>query len=254
MVGTPDKRYDSFIATIAEKKEDRLNLKNVKILSWNYDVQIELSLKRYSTKKIMELKEDFQIFPNQNSYNLDSGDLINENMFGVIKLNGNAIWESTIYSGEKYKTTLFDKTFEKYPEFLADLISEYDSLFPNNELKLDDSLKYFNFAWETDNNFPDKYPGYLKNHTEAEKIASGTQILVVIGYSFPVFNREIDNKLFNSMTKLKKIYIQDKTPERIQSTMKNAFRIFQPPFHQQNPEKVFQLEYNINQFVIPYEL
>ena len=40
--------------------------------------------------------------------------------------------------------------------------------------------------------------------------------LVVIGYSFPYFNRKIDRLIFENMPHLKKIYIQDKYPERIQ--------------------------------------
>ncbi len=41
----------------------------------------------------------------------------------------------------------------------------------------------------------------------------GTTILVVIGYSFPFFNREVDKKIINNIKKsgnlFKKIYYQD---------------------------------------------
>jgi D-ribose pyranose/furanose isomerase RbsD len=37
-----------------------------------------------------------------------------------------------------------------------------------------------------------------------------TEILVIIGYSFPFFNREIDLKIFNGLRNLKKVYYQVK--------------------------------------------
>lgn len=42
-------------------------------------------------------------------------------------------------------------------------------------------------------------------------MVSGTTILVVIGYSFPFFNREVDKQIFNELNNrvLKKIYFQD---------------------------------------------
>jgi hypothetical protein len=133
-------------------------------------------------------------------------------------------------------------------------------------------LSCLNFAWENDNNYIDKYRGHSKNLEEAEHIASETEILVVIGYSFPIFNREIDNILFKKMQKLKKVYIQDREPEKIKSTMQNAFEILQtkktinsfgfeansttlPVGELKLVDNVeFRLESNTNQFVIPFEL
>jgi len=95
-------------------------------------------------------------------------------------------------------------------------------------------------------------------------VARETEILVVIGYSFPIFNREIDNRLFKAMDdKLVKVYIQDMYPQKIESTMKNAFEVFQKEpvlrtgYVDQyiEPRKInFYLEDNLNQFVIPFEL
>ena len=42
---------------------------------------------------------------------------------------------------------------------------------------------------------------------------------VVIGYTFPFFNREIDRKVFELMPNLKTIYVQDPNAENI---MKNV--------------------------------
>jgi hypothetical protein len=252
-----DPRYDGFIAAITEKQGGRLGLKgNIKVLTWNYDIQLELSLKRYVNRKVHEIKEDFQIFPNHNSFSLENGSLINMDRFAVLKLNGNAFWDNPSITGESLRTTLFDQYFddEDSIKVLGKLLDQVNWLQANNNRLLDEAIKYFNFAWETDKEFSDKYIGHENNLTEALRIARQAEILVVIGYSFPVFNRDIDSNLLNEMIHLKKIYIQDFHPEKIKSLMENAFKIFQIHVTSQNPKKEFQLEDSTDQFIIPYEL
>jgi hypothetical protein len=148
------------------------------------------------------------------------------------------------------------------------LLEELEMLDFHNNI----ACRFFNFSWEALKNFTGrKHPQHETNLVEAERIATNTEILVVIGYSFPIFNREIDNRLFRKMDNLKKVYIQDKQPENIKSTMQNAFEVFQRKktvnmfgnevtpsgslVDIQLADKVsFHLESNTNQFVIPYEL
>ncbi|MBI5857109.1 MAG: hypothetical protein HZB42_05625 [Sphingobacteriales bacterium] len=252
----PDKRYDSFLAALFNKINSNLSIAdNIRILTWNYDLQIELSVKRYLNNSISSIKTLFQIFPNQSSIEHDVNEIFDHTKFGVVKINGNAFW-SKLSTEKKSTPTVLDTYFGKY-EATASIIGraliEYNYLFYNSA-EGDTFLKMFNFAWERDSDFTNKYSGYNGNLNIAERIASNTEILVVIGYSFPVFNRETDLRLFSSMINLKKVYIQDKNPDRIQSTMMNAFKIFQPPYHDRNLEKLFQLESNVTQFVIPYEI
>jgi len=63
------------------------------------------------------------------------------------------------------------------------------------------------FAWEKRSNTQQ----YLVNTTQiVQEVAKDTTILVVIGYSFPFYNREIDNMVFEIIKPtLKKIYFQD---------------------------------------------
>jgi hypothetical protein len=81
-----------------------------------------------------------------------------------------------------------------------------------------------------------------------------TDILVVIGYTFPLFNRTIDNALISKMPRLTKIYIQDKYPVAIQNTMQNAFERLQEPFHENKFRVEFSLSNSLNQFVLPFEI
>ena len=46
-------------------------------------------------------------------------------------------------------------------------------------------------------------------------------ILVVIGYTFPFFNREIDRMIFSQMECLQKIYIQDPNANNIVGNKEN---------------------------------
>ena len=58
----------------------------------------------------------------------------------------------------------------------------------------------------------------------ADHMASDTTILVIIGYSFPYFNRKTDAQIFNKLKesgKLKKIYFQN--PYLDGSFLKNQF-------------------------------
>jgi hypothetical protein len=58
----PDKRYDSFIASIISTEKGKLKLPGeIKIITWNYDLQFELSIREYlKGKTISEIQEWIQ--------------------------------------------------------------------------------------------------------------------------------------------------------------------------------------------------
>ena len=63
--------------------------------------------------------------------------------------------------------------------------------------------RHINYAWE-------KNPLAEKARLAAREIFKNTDILVIIGYSFPPFNKEIDQELFNELKNKKtKIFYQD---------------------------------------------
>jgi len=77
------------------------------------------------------------------------------------------------------------------------------------------------FGWDMHNKIPwsDTHPNYLQ-----QKI-SGAKNLVVIGYSFPEFNRWMDRRIFNSLNKddsLKRIYIQNPDIQDIPGSLLRA--------------------------------
>ena len=270
-----DKRYDSFIASVAKRSDNDLVLNgNIKILSWNYDSQLELCLKKFlpQPNELNLIKKKFQIHPNFQSYNKKSVAL-DFKRFALIKLNGTAVWEDVPDNPQALPITIFDKqstndiptiineTEDNFIKQLGIYVDNYRHAYWNlpqvNKLQPTHLLQ---FAWEHETDEVPKYNGISDNLTDAISIAEQTEILVVIGYSFPVFNREIDKLLFDVMFKsnrdermLKKVYIQDLFPKKIESTMKSAFMIFQS-YGPDEIEIKFQHEDNLNQFVIPYEL
>lgn len=275
-----DKRYGSFIAAITKKrypivssgKSDGNSLaaenrefelsRHVRILSWNYDLQFEMSLQEFTKTVLQTTKAAYQILPNRTTYNENRDLPYLPGRFAMVKLNGDAIWDLEELPSINKWSIVDGKKFNNEEGRLYEFLDRFEKSNQVFESPFSPVIS-FNFAWENDNNFREKYVGHSKNLEAAEAIAAETEILVVIGYSFPVFNREIDSKLFTKMANLKKVYIQDKNPDRIKSTMVNAFKILQQTTNEWSEKDLkyvakplidFQLEQYTDQFLIPYEL
>lgn len=252
-------RYDSFFAAILNGTSDgNLSVRpNVKILTWNYDQQIELALKTYVQKEVNFIKETYQIFPNEKTLQSQQPINFDPQAFAVVKLNGNAFWHSPTITGSDYSLSLFDNNIidNNKDTLLGYTLKEYDLISRmNNGKSLNESLSEFNFSWESDQAFTDKYAGYYHNREIARGIAERTEYLVVIGYSFPVFNRQADKFIIDSMKSIRKVYIQDPNAEAIKSTMENGFDIFKNNRDSPQYGIPFQLEKSTYQFLIPFEL
>jgi hypothetical protein len=178
-----DARALSFLTTIAQNEKLP---QNIHILSWNYDSQLEMAAKKLKPARsnVYQKIKGFTTWPNfQDSFDYDKRHQYkNEDIF-LLHLNGIAGYN---YS----KSTFAEKT---------DTVYNFDPAV--------DTL--LSFAWEDESN--DNKKSFVERRMEkAKKIAEGTDILVVIGYSFPFFNRKVDDIVFHSMkASLTKIYFQD---------------------------------------------
>ncbi len=170
-----DTRYLSFLISLLN--DDGEIPSHVNFISWNYDYQFQIAHQKLkSSSRVKSL--DF--VPNTMG---DGGP------FKLAQLNGIA---GRYFVGNHVRSLLHDSI----PKIMEQLEKEY---------KLDSNL--FTFAWE-------KTPtaaNYLKKAFESSlEMAKDTTILVVIGYSFPFYNREIDNQIIGAMKdSLRKIYFQD---------------------------------------------
>jgi len=198
-----DPRYLPFFANLLNKNESRINIAPIKILSWNYDSQIETTLEKFSIKLENNKYSDFEF----------------------IKLNGTSNFKLTDemdffnFNSDAFSHGVMGK--------FADFLSQQNN--PCSSMKL-------KFAWETDDE------EVQEARSKAVSILKETDIVVVIGYSFPDFNRSIDREIFSKFEG-KKIYIQDPKGEII----RERFNGVKPDF------KNIHIRFDPDNFLVPSE-
>lgn len=210
-----EKRFDNLVACLINRQNGILSLNNrVKIISWNYDLQPELILKNYFDEYgIHQVKENCQIIPNRlTGKNAEENKLIDISKFALIKLNGNALFDYHSENKLPGQSLIFDE--KESIGFLSKFLAEYKLLDKRNS---SGGTKLLNFAWEEyDDN---TYRNYNFNDIleTAISVANQTNILIVIGYSFPYFNSNIDRYILSQMTDIKSVIIQDNNFEEIKN-------------------------------------
>jgi hypothetical protein len=237
-----DERYISLFAGLLERTP-LTNIKlgdNFKFVTWNYDFQVELALLSFdnSLPNFGEFLSKNGVYPNnQRSAN---------SPYRFIHLNGMSGFRYDYENPNDYLYFNGD-IFESKQNWLYRVFFDLDG-------KTNDYPIYF--AWEKESNIsfhvgdaaPMNSNGAVK---EALKVIEKTNILVVIGYSFPFFNREVDRQLFNSevLKNCEKIYVQDPNFDKdsfIEQFQLSSFkdRIF----------KVAHTKEGLQSFFIPPEL
>ncbi len=223
-----DKRYDSFFASLLT--ENYINFpKNVRIISWNYDFQFE--------KAFIEYSEENNLSRNQSILNVltkFTNDDFENSKFSIIKLNGSSNIIDPKWRRQYYFFNEFNDKISV--EFIDEILSHFAYL----RYKITDHHSGLSFAWEGNINDKNGVINISKNET------FDTEILIVIGYSFPYFNREIDREIIGNMVNLKKVYFQDPFADNI----KERFLSIIPSF---KPENLIS-RFDVGQFLLPNEL
>jgi hypothetical protein len=237
-----DPRYDAFFAQILKKEVGGLQLPdNIKMLSWNYDVQAEYSISKFFKKETLnDLIETNMVFP-QNNYKE-----IQDDKFMLIKLNGTFCGEvaeaneSYLYEEFNFndikshvlKNSLFDEpvsTEKSKIEILSDkLIDKIDSKSKSGIL----------YSWENN-------PAANRIREISLNAVKNTDALIVIGYSFPNFNREIDKSLLSKMGGLREVYIQVENREKFEIIKSKIVSI--KPYLEKT---IFPVDF-VNEFYVP---
>ena len=223
IINKKDGRYDTFLASVLDLN---LNIDDrITILTWNYDSQFELAYKEYGEEKAADrIRKKLGI--------ADLKDTSYETRNQIFKLNGTANFMQRIDLNQ-YQ--------ELDDELLLTLLDAYIQ-----GVNVSTSNSRISFAW-------DNKQYISKNFEEAlQKAIQDAEVLVVIGYTFPFFNREIDRKIFNYMTNLKKIYIQDPNAEQIISSLDSLYSIQHTAITHVN-DKVKPIK-STSQFYLPPEL
>ena len=219
-----DIRYDSFFASIINGFAHNLP-KSINIISWNYDSQFELAYSKFSN--------DFRIQNNMSMLNLmtkltrENRDNVDER-FSIFKINGTAAFHDHM---NKLYPILRPEDEKIKPAIHA---IEWYHVWANEK-------RYFpslSFAWE----------GRQETNKLLElcKVAcQNTTSIVIIGYSIPFFNRDIDRKIIEAMPNLKKVYFQSPEAE----ALKERFLAFKEMDQASLISKT-----NTDQFFLPNEL
>jgi hypothetical protein len=214
-----DFRYDSFFASII--KDWQLILpKSIKIVSWNYDQQFELAFQAFSGLD--------GLYVNQDKLNIlakNYSDNKVKDEFSIYKINGTASFILKNPNSTSY-FDLIGKNIEK----ANNIVSMIDSIKSSN------AVASLSFAWEL---------GFESHLDQIIKNVAKTETLVVIGYSFPFFNRDTDRKIIKNMKSLTKVYFQ--SPEA--GVIKERFLAIRGEF----PDKHLICRSDVNQFLIPDE-
>lgn len=202
-----DNRYDSLIAGLIKPLRGEFSLfSKINFITWNYDLNLIYSIKNFVSQNIG----------------------INE-YIQSISTNNDKIWECKEdlkiinMNGYFYSSRLKDlKEFSSMN--FAEVVTRH---FPlgfkiDNDLQSADAEK-INFAWEN----------YSENDenpiiSEAKNAISRSQAIIVIGYTFPLYNRLTDFIYFNSKSlNSKTLYIQDPNAEEIIKRICNDFSLNQ---------------------------
>lgn len=184
-----DKRYFALLSVLLEKGNEgfpKLN-ENISFLTWNYDLQLESSFETFFPRKSIS-------FQDTNKY-INFMNLINDQKRNEI-LHLNGFRGTFIAENKEIYETVNKNNLDSLEKYLSSLIQN------STQFKKIDYTNSIKYAWEIDSDTKGK----------ALKIMEETNILVIIGYSFPAFNRKIDSELIKEFEKkdgYKKVYYQD---------------------------------------------
>jgi hypothetical protein len=225
----PDTRYDNFWASILKSKLEFPS--NLKIISWNYDFQLELTYLGFLGGDSLNMSRRTL---NISSLETKSFRPDKDNCFEVFKLNGSATFSSKAVGKTNYWIDNFNGT--AIDEFIISLVGTYEKICDIDR----DINNHLSFAWEHQTN--NEFYNHLK------QTVFDTEVLVVIGYSFPFFNRDIDKMVFNDFMgdKLRKVYFQAPDAE----DLRERFLAINDRIHPDN----LVLRKDVKQFTLPNEL
>ncbi|HNU62867.1 MAG TPA: hypothetical protein PKL04_11770 [Methanofastidiosum sp.] len=232
-----DARYDAFFAALLTDENHLVKLpENINIISWNYDFQIELFLgSLLAVEDSRQLEERISIYPSSLRPTHDT--------FSIVKLNGTALgrYGNGIFNKEAFDPKIYKTKFigDCRDRMIEKLIKDYfqNVYLSNPDQKYEPSILY---SWEK---------GIISESARhyAKKIMSNTDYLIVIGYSFPTFNRTVDRDLLSSLKSLKTIYIQ--SPEETIDAVEQRLHALMGNTPQNNINSIPE----VDEFFIPYE-
>ncbi len=213
-----DPRYINLISAIIRKEGEISIPDNINFITWNYDTQLEKAINLFDkSKTLLDICNKIKVYPASQS-----------TLSKIIHLNG-------ISGFLKKKTGEIelipcDNTKPYYEKMKQ--ISDYYSAVNTIE---DSTLIKFSWDSEIANNEALKM---------AKLVIQESDYLIIVGYSFPLFNREADIAMLRTLPHKCKIIIQN---PNITTDMFNEY------FEKINPPKNNIIVKDASQFFVPSE-
>lgn len=188
-----DNRYEYFLGSVLD--DNGMLVPNVNILSWNYDMQVEIAYCERTGLSLYEAISNLNLLSGQARSRFNDA-------YRMVKLNGTAglfvenSWEQQMSYLVDFPGAKFDyNTLLLFFNYLTELVN------PDNRMSGSQLNPQIFFAWEKN-----QHSNYVRK--TAKDIMTNTDILVVIGYSFHPFNAPVDKEMLAGATDLSKIYLQ----------------------------------------------
>lgn len=203
-----DPRYDVIFAALLDENATKLP-SNLRVISWNYDLQFEKSFSDFTLSHFSNAFSELAVYPNPSSIRIrpTAPDA------RMVKINGTAGMhydngDNKIYFPEQVK----DYNFET---MMSELINGIEQILlrPNNKPRYESMLQ---FAWENSHEVREA-------RIRAENLIEETDILVIIGYSFPLYNRRIDKQILQRLSSDATVYLQVSSDKY--NTILNRFKL-----------------------------
>jgi hypothetical protein len=206
-----DFRYDSFLASVLTQESHKPPIlpSNVRIITWNYDSQLDKA---------------FYGFSDDTNWVIRHITLGNQ----VHRINGCC---GTLQPGH-----IGGEFVQVFDTGNLDVLNKTIGLYEKYINSTEGASPDINFAWE----FPLEVV-----QRQVEPVIRRSTILIIIGYSFPFFNREIDRMILQSLGDLRKVYLQ--LPASAQDAVSERINALVPKY-----PKIERI-YDENAFHIPNE-
>lgn len=204
-----DKRYDALVAGLLKPIKGKTEVFcKTNFITWNYDLNLFLSLKNYFSPEstIGQFKDSIQ----KSSFEWNIYDQIS-----VINMNG------YFYSNE----------FDGIENLNRDLSFEHILMKKNNNGFFETEIvnkdaELIKFAWESE----------LHQAKIAKEKIQASKNIVAIGYTFPLYNRLIDFSYLetNDLGYDKRMIIQDPNADKIRQNLLDLFELIEDGTLKQN--------------------
>ncbi len=182
---TFDGRYRTFLNHFFSQSTKQLP-PEINIVSWNYDLQIEGTFCRANNYCSLELAQtDLNISPSKAFKK-------NSEASHIIKLNGTA----GVYSEGSLESQKFGNLITGFKDDILSVIKNNINLIYNYSVK-----PSVTFAFEHNDETNE-------NQKIAKELIKFSDIVIIIGYSFPTMNNNTDRHIFSEARNAERLFLQ----------------------------------------------